>query len=167
MIAEEDLMATVITLVGESGTAGLGNNYPRILPGLEADGKWNGDLCVQAENAHQGRIHSWMCGVVTDGQKRQNARLNHFWGVRLRGYLYYWDNGDLDNSTIYLGREIKQIKRYFAERKDLDLDQASTGFLQHLEIQVTNRAIQHGGNGSAHVVNLFLGCQLYEMLTNP
>lgn len=167
MITEDDLMTRVIALVGESGTAGLGNNYNRLLPSIQQDGKWNGDLRVKLENPHKGKIHSWMASVITSGQKRQGPRLNHFWGVRLRGYLFTWDNGDLDNSEKYIRAEVAAIKRYFAERKDIGLDQVETGFMYHKEIQETNRAVQHGGNGSAHVVNLFLGCHLYELLTNP
>lgn len=167
MISEEELMTHIITLVGESGTAGLGNNYNRLLPGIQADGKWNGDLRVKADNPHKGKIHSWMASVVTSGQKRQGQRMNHFWGVRLRGYLYTWDNGDLDNSEMFLREELRTLKRKFGTLKDLGLDQTSTGFQYHDEIQETNRAVQHGGNGSAHVVNLFLGCHLYEMFGSP
>lgn len=168
MITEKEVKKKIIEIAAASGTAGLGQNYARILPGIQLkDGKWNGDLSVTANNAHKGKIHSWMVGVVNGGQKRKGARVDHFWGFRLRGYLFVWDNGDDDNSDDYFGDEIAQVKRAFAEKKYLDLDQTATGFMHHDEIQETNRAVQHSGNGSAHVVNLYLGCHLHENITNP
>ncbi|HEX8556669.1 MAG TPA: hypothetical protein VF668_01130 [Pyrinomonadaceae bacterium] len=164
MISEKELKRQALTLLNQSGTAGLGNNYARMLAGL-VDGKWNGDLKVKVDNPHKGKLHSWLITVLTSGQKRSGDRINHFFGLRLRGYLWTWDEGDDDNSEDYLSAEVAQIKKYFAERKQLGLDQPSTGFMKHDEIQETSRAIQHGGNGSAHVTNLFLGCHLYDVVT--
>jgi len=165
MISQDDFCQHLINLVSASGTAGLGNNYNRLLASL-VKGDWNADLRVKVANPHKGKLHSWMASVLTEGQKRQGARMNHYWGVRLRGILWTWDNGDNDNSEKYLRAELKAIKTHFANRNDLDLDQQATGYLRHDEIQVTNNTIQHAGNGSAHVVNLFLGCYLHEMLTS-
>lgn len=166
MIAEHELLQAIIDAVNASGTAAHGNNYNRYLPSV-VGANWNNDLRVKADNPHKGKIHSWMAYVVTSGQKRQGARVNHYFGVRLRGVLFCWDEGDLDNSDRYFGLEIQQVKDYFAEHKDLGLEQQATGFLTHDEIQEPNRAVQHAGNGSAHVVNLYLGCRLFKLLTTP
>lgn len=165
MILENDLAKIIIDAVTASGDAGLGNNYARMLNTMPA-GKWNGDLRVKQNNAHKGMLHSWMTTVITDGQKRQGQRMNHYWGWRIRGVIQTWDNGDLDNSEIFVRKVMKEIKRYFALHPNFDLDQAETGFLKHDEIQVTNRAIQFAGQAGAHVINLFLGTHLYENLPN-
>lgn len=166
MIGEDEFCQVVIDHVTASGTAGLGNNYNRIVPSI-IDGRWTNELRVAAANAHQGKLHSWMASVITSGQKRRGARMDHVWGLRLRGYLYVWDNGDADNSEKYLRAELKALKRRFAEHNDLALDQQATGYLRHEEIQETNRAIQFAGGAGCHVVNLFLLCHLYENLTTP
>jgi hypothetical protein len=166
MISEDALMQKIIDCVAASGTAALGNNYNRILQSIVA-GNWNNDLRVKLDNAHKGHFHSWMASVITSGQKRQTARMNHYWGVRLRGILYVWDQGDADNSEKYIRNEIAEIKDYFAEHKELDLDQQADGFLGHDEIQETNRTIQYAGNGACHVTNLFLGCRLKKALSHP
>jgi hypothetical protein len=165
MISEDELMQKIIDAVAASGTAALGNNYNRILPSL-VSGSWNNDLRVQVENAHKGQIHSWMASRITHGSKRRTGRSDYYWGVRVRGLLYVWDNGDLDNSEKYIRSEIAQAIDYFAEHKDLGLDQQTTGFLGHDELIETNRTIQYANNGACHVTNLYLGCRLFKLHTN-
>lgn len=165
MLTEAALLTAIIAHVNASGTAGLGNNYTRVVNALDNGLRWNGDLRVQSNNAHKGHIHSWQAFMLTQAQVRHGARIEHYKGVRLRGYLYFWDEGDDNNSSQYVGAEVEQIMTRFANHKDLALDQTATGFQFHDEIQETNRAVQHAGNGAAHVVNLYLGCRLFQNLT--